>query len=122
MIKRRLHPRGRITKNIVTPGRVNKRARELALIAGRRPIRRTASDLRQAKQELVGDERANAAVDDPGITSSGFGAPPVSHGRRVPKRLPTDDETEARTVEEGVNEAEHDEMLQASKHPTANEE
>ncbi len=122
MAKRKLHPHGRITKNTVTPGQVNKRARELSLIGGHEPNRRTTSDLREAKRELRGDEKADAPADKPGITGSGMGAPPTSWGHQTPKHLPKDDQDEERTVQEGADEAEHSEMLEAAKHPTRNEE
>jgi hypothetical protein len=105
----------------VTPDMVEERARELALIAGREPNRVTASDRIQAKKELLGDDSGDAAADDTGMASSGMGAPPTSTGRRVEPQLPTDDETEIQTVQEGVNEAEHDEMVQAAKTRTKNE-
>ena len=122
MAKRKLHPHGKITQNTVTPDEVNERARELSLISGREPNRRTTSDLREAKEELRGDDAADAPSDDPGIQPSGMGAPPVSHGRKIEPQLPHDDEVEARTVEEGIDEDEHSEMLEASKHPTKNGE
>ncbi|HEU6447900.1 MAG TPA: hypothetical protein VFV23_05640 [Verrucomicrobiae bacterium] len=106
----------------MTPDEVNERARELSLIGGHEPNRRTTSDLREAKEELRGDNAADAPADDEGITASGMGAPPVSHGKKIEPQLPHDDEVEARTVEEGIDEAEHSEMLEASKHPTKNEE
>lgn len=122
MTKRRLHPRGKITQNTVTPGEVVERARELALIAGREPNRRTTSDLRRARRELLGDEDADAATDEPNITGSGMGAPPTSRGHKSGNQLPTDDRNEEQMVEEGLDEAGHSEMLEASKHPTKNEE
>ena len=121
MAKTKLHPHGRITRNTVTPEDVDERARELALIAGRRPSRRTTSDLREAKEELRGDDAAEQPADDQGITPSGMGAPPTSRGRKTEPRLPDDDRDEERTVEEGVEEAEHDEMLQAAKTKTRSE-
>lgn len=112
---------GTITKPIVTPDTVENRARELALIAGREPNRVTASDRIQAKKELLGDDSADVAVDDTGITPSGMGAPPTSTGKHVKPQLPTDDQTEIQTVQEGLDEAEHDEMLQAAKTRTKSE-
>ena len=114
------HPRGRITQNPVTEDEVNRRARELALIAGRKPNHPTLSDFRQARGELLGDDRADAAADDPEITSSGMGAPPTSRGHQMENHLPTDDEDETRTVQEGVDEAEHSRMLEAAKWRTRN--
>ena len=121
MVKRKLHPHGRITQNTVTPDMVNERARELALIAGRAPNRRTTSDLREAKRELLGDDDADSPVDEPNIVSSGMGAPPTSRGRQTERHLPTDDEDEERTVQEGVDEAEHSDMLEAAKTRTRSE-
>ena len=122
MDKRRLHPRGRITRNTVTPEDVDERARELSLISGHEPNRRTASDRRQAKRELRGDPGSEEPADEPNIPGSGMGAPPTSQGRKIEPQLPHDDEVEAETVAEGMEEAEHSEMLEASKHPTRNEE
>lgn len=116
-----MHFHGMITKSLVTPDMVENRARELALIAGREPNRVTASDRIQAKKELLGDDSGDAAVDDTGITPSGMGAPPTSTGKRVKPQLPVDDEIEIQTVQEGVDEAEHDEMLQSAKSRTKNE-
>jgi len=121
MAKNKLHAHGRITKNTVTPEDVNERARELALIAGREPNRRTTSDLREAKEELRGDDAAESPADDQGIIASGMGAPPTSRGHKVEAHLPDDDMDEQRTVEEGVEEAAHDEMLQAAKTRTRSE-
>jgi hypothetical protein len=119
--KTSIHAHGTISRSLVTPDMVENRARELALIAGREPNRVTASDRIQAKKELLGDDSADAAVDDTGITPSGMGAPPTSTGSRTERHLPTDDETEIQTVQEGVDEAEHDEMVQAAKTRTKSE-
>ncbi|HTV42665.1 MAG TPA: hypothetical protein VMF08_19025 [Candidatus Sulfotelmatobacter sp.] len=108
-------------RSLVTPDMVEDRARELALIAGREPNRVTASDRIQAKKELLGDDSGDAATDDTGIVPSGMGAPPTSTGKHTKPQLPTDDETEIETVQEGLDEAEHDEMVQAAKHRTKNE-
>jgi hypothetical protein len=117
----RIHAHGTIMRSLVTPEMVENRARELALIAGREPNRVTASDRIQAKKELLGDDSADAAVDDTGIAPSGMGAPPTSTGKRREPQLPTDDETEIETVQEGLDEAEHDQMVQAAKTRTKNE-
>ncbi|HEY1790438.1 MAG TPA: hypothetical protein VGJ73_19985 [Verrucomicrobiae bacterium] len=102
-------------RTLVTSEMVEHRARELALIDGREANRVTASDRIQAKKELLGDDSADAAMDDTGIAASGMGAPPTSTGRRIEPQLPTDDETAIQTVQEGLDEAEHDEMVQAVK-------
>jgi len=115
------HGHGTIIQAIVTPEMVEKRARELALIAGRGQNGVTDSDRIQAKKELLGDDSGDAAVDETGIEPSGMGAPPTSRGQRVEPQLPTDDETEIQTVQEGVDEAEHDIMLLAAKTRPKNE-
>lgn len=108
-------------RSLVTSDMVENRARELALIAGREPSRVSASDRIQAKKELLGDDSADSAVDDTGIVAGGMGAPPTSTGKRIKPQLPTDDETEVQMVQEGLDEAEHDERLQAAKIRTKNE-
>ena len=117
----KLRPHGTIKKSPVTPEMVENRARELALIAGREPNRVTASDRIQAKKELLGDDSADTPVDDTGIVPSGMGAPPVSTGKKTMPHLPGDDETEIQTVQEGLDEAEHDAMLKAAKTRTKSE-
>lgn len=112
---------GTIIQPVVTPEMVEKRARELALIAGRGQNGVTDSDRIQAKKELLGDDSGDSAVDDTGIMPSGMGAPPTSRGQRIEPQLPTDDETEIQTVQEGVDEAEHDIMLQAARATKKNE-
>jgi hypothetical protein len=113
--KTAIHGHGTIMRTLVTSEMVEHRARELALIDGREANRVTASDRIQAKKELLGDDSADAAMDDTGIAASGMGAPPTSTGRRIEPQLPTDDETAIQTVQEGLDEAEHDEMVQAVK-------
>lgn len=113
--------RGKITTSPATENDMEQRAREDALISGREPNRVSASDRIQAKKELLGDESEDKPVDENEIIGSGMGAPPVSHGKKIEPQLPHDDEVEAQTVEEGVDEAEHDQMLEAAKHPTRSE-
>lgn len=117
-----IHPRGRITQSVVTPDDIEQRAREEALISGREPNRVTASDRIQAKKELLGDDSVDRSADENEITGRGMGAPPVSRGKKVEAQLPDDDSDEERTVQEGIDEAGHSEMLEAAKHPTKNEE
>jgi hypothetical protein len=112
---------GKITSGLVTTEMVETRARELALIAGRAPNLVSASDRIQAKKELLGDDSADAAVDDTGITPGGMGYPPVSTGTHTKNHLPTDDQMEMDLVQEGLDQAEHEEMLQAAKTRTKNE-
>jgi hypothetical protein len=110
-----VHSRGRITQSSVTADMIQQRARELALIAGRAPKQATTSDLFQAKRELFGDEAMDDAADESNIVASGMGAPPTSTGHQVERHLPTDDEDSIQLVQEGVDEAEHEQMVQAAK-------
>jgi hypothetical protein len=105
----------------VTEDMIEQRARELALIAGREPNRVIGSDRIQAKKELLGDDSADDAMDEENIMPLGMGSPPTSTGKHTKNHLPTDDEVEIQTVQEGVDEAAHDEMIEASKTRTRSE-
>ncbi|MGH7951733.1 MAG: hypothetical protein ACREFE_07410 [Limisphaerales bacterium] len=121
MTEQKIRAHGKIMKTLATPQMVEERARELAVIAGRGRHHVMDSDRAQAQRELLGDESADNPADEPNIVGSGMGAPPASRGRRIKRHLPTDDEDEIRTVQEGVNEAEHNEMLEAGKTETKSE-
>lgn len=117
-----VRPHGKIKpRSLVTEDMVEERAREIALISGRAPNHVLGSDRIQAKKELLGDLSRNDAADESDITPQGMGSPPTSHGRKVPAKLPDDDNITTQTVQEGIDEAEHDEMLQASKARTRSE-
>ena len=107
---------GKITKTKITSGMVEERARQLALIAGRTSKQVTGSDRRQAKRELLGAVHRKTSVrPEEGLSGSQWGAPPTSSGHRVkPARL-RDDQFTKELVEEGVEEAEHDQMVAARK-------
>jgi hypothetical protein len=111
----RVHGHGTITSSPVTMGMIEKRARELAVISGRDSHHVIESDREQAKKELLGSDSADAPADDSGIVASGMGAPPTSRGKMAKKFLPTDDEVESQTVQEGVDEAEHTTMVAANR-------
>jgi hypothetical protein len=49
--------------------------------------------------------KSNDPADEPGISSSGMGAPPVSRGKKIPALLPHDDLTTERSVERGADDA-----------------
>ena len=119
--------KGVLTKNstgigTVTQEMVLKRARELALINGRSPDHVSKLDFEQAKRELTGGSDISpkeAAVE--AVPESGRWDPvPGSTGHKAPENSDEDEDSEGRSesaqlVEEGVNEAEHDQMLQAAK-------
>ncbi|HEY4417040.1 MAG TPA: hypothetical protein VGO57_15225 [Verrucomicrobiae bacterium] len=109
---------GKINQPLPTPETVEHRARELALINGRDQQHISESDRIQARRELAGDAVANEPVDDTGITPSGMGTPPTSHGHQVKNHLPNDDDDEVCMVQQGLDEAEHDQMVESAKTST----
>jgi hypothetical protein len=106
----------------VSPEMVEARARELAAIAGRVPPEPSEADYQQAKRELTGEpemdvqETALESIPE----SEGWDPVPGSTGRHAPESLGEDEDSEGRSesaqlFEEGINEAEHDQMLQAAR-------
>ena len=106
----------------VTREMVHARTRELALIAGRVPPGATQADYEQAKRELTGqtdmdrqDEMLDALPE-----SKRWDPVPGSEGQQAAESASEDEDSEGRSesaqlVDEGVNEAERDQMLQAAK-------
>lgn len=120
-------PQDLITENsagigIVTREMIRIRAAELAFIDGRSRNDLSKSDLEQAKRELMGKtELAPKEVILESATESERWDPlPGSTGHKA-QEIPGDDEDdEGRSnsehlVEQGVNEAAHDQMLQAAR-------
>ncbi len=106
----------------VTRKMVRERAVELALINGRSKQDVTVSDWEQAKRELTGelDTDPNETVLESAPQSERWDPLPGSTGDIVPVPSVDDEDDEGRSfserlVEEGVKEAEHDQMLQAAK-------
>ncbi len=102
----------------VTEAMVRHRAAEIAVINGRSPEQVLSSDLAEARRELTGEERlvpstpvAEALPEEdrwPGV--------PESEGKRAETVPAPDEQTFAEElVEEGVEEAEHDQALQAER-------
>ncbi len=101
-----------------TPELVEKRAREIALIDERNPDEFTDADWDQAQRELMGvaattapeetDENATL-VDDWEVVAS-------DKGHRAPRAGEDEDETVGeQLVSSGLEEATHDQMLEARK-------
>src|SRR5450759_1840803 len=119
--------KGILTENAVgigtvTPEMVEARARELAAIAGRVPPEPSEVDFEQAKRKLTGgaemDLRQAALESIP--ESERWDPVPGSTGSHTPDSLGEDEDSEGRSesaqlVEEGIKEAEHDQMLQAAR-------
>ena len=106
----------------VTDKMVRARAVELAEIDGRTAQEISTSDLEQAKRELTGraDLDPNEALLESAPESERWDPLPGSTGHVVPVTAIDDEDDEGRSVserlvEEGVLEAEHDQMVQAAK-------
>ena len=138
MSESHLNP-GLISKNFAGLGQVSRkqlhqRAVELAIINGRTAHDITVSDRAQARRELSGaagpDPRT--AILEAAPEAERWDPVPGSAGRQAPESPDPEENDEgenesAQLVEDGVREAEHDQMLQAAraagagdrpKHPT----
>jgi hypothetical protein len=102
-----------------SPEEVEKRAREIALIDERDPNEFTDADWNQARRELLGElippppEESEAAIK----MEEEWEVTPDDHGRRVPRPgIEEDEETVGgQLVTDGVEEATHDQMLEARR-------
>ena len=106
----------------VTPAMVETRARELALIDGRDSSKPTEADYQQAKRELTGEEQTDPQQENLESLpeSEGWDPLPGSTGRQAAESLGEDEDAEGRSesaqmFEEGISEAEHDQMLRAAE-------
>jgi len=105
------HGVGTVTREMVL-----KRARELALINGREQV--LESDFAQAKRELTKEEHLTPDQDRIEKLSEDQRWEPVpeSMGREAPTVSAPDEQTFAeKLVEEGVEDAEHDQMTKAAR-------
>ena len=106
----------------VTPAMVEARARELAVINGRDSSKPTKADYQQAKRELTGGEEIDPQEENLESVpeSEGWDPVPGSTGHQAAESLGEDEDAEGRSesaqmYEEGINEAEHDQMLRAAE-------
>lgn len=102
----------------VTWGMVRRRAREIAVINGRPSGEVLDSDFDQARRELTSleDESVKDQILESAPESERWDPVPGSFGRQVPRHTLDDEEPEAeRLVQEGMEDAEHDQMLQGSR-------
>jgi len=106
----------------VTPAMVEARARELAVINGRDSSKPTKADYQQAKRELTGEEEIDPQEENVEAVpeSEGWDPVPGSSGRQAAESLGEDEDAEGRSesaqmFEEGINEAEHDQMRRAAE-------
>ena len=105
----------------VTPAMVEARARELALVNGHGSSGPTEADYQQAKRELTGEEEIDPQEENVESLpeSEDWDPVPGSTGRQAAESLGEDEDAEGRSeaaqmFEEGVNEAEHDQMRRAA--------
>ena len=107
---------------MVTPKMVCQRAAELAVIDGRSEQDVSKSECEEARRELTGDpdtDPREAALES-APESERWDPVPGSTGHRVSVPPGDDEDDEGRSdnerlVEEGIAEAEHDHMVQASR-------
>ncbi|MGA7276280.1 MAG: hypothetical protein WBX14_15645 [Candidatus Udaeobacter sp.] len=105
----------------VTPAMIEARARELALINGH-GSKPTKADYQQAKRELTGQEQMDPQEQNLESLpeSEAWDPVPGSTGRQAADSLGEDEDAEGRSeaaqmYEEGINEAEHDQMRRAAE-------
>ena len=106
----------------VTPAMVEARARELALINGHGSSGPTEADYQQAKRELTGEEEIDPQEENVESLpeSEDWDPVPGSTGRQAAESLGKDEDAEGRSeaaqmYEEGINEAEHDQMRRTAE-------
>jgi hypothetical protein len=119
--------KGSIAENFIGIGTVTremvfKRAQELALINGHSSKHVSESELEQAQRELTGgsDMDPKEATSESVPESERWDPLLGSTGHKAAESSDEDEDDEGRgeeerLVDEGVNEAEHDQMLQAAK-------
>lgn len=109
-----LHENGR---GEMTEGEIAERALELAVIEGRASA--TREDFDRARAELRGRTLPPTSDDDSSSMDSlsrDPSDPPANHGHQIPNREGADEEVAVeRLVAEGVEEAQHDQMLAARR-------
>ena len=101
-----------------TPELVEKRAREIALIDERDPDEFTDADWAQAQRELMGVATTNAPeeTNENAELVEEWEVTPSDTGHRAPRAGVNDDETLGeQLVSGGLEEAAHDQMLEARK-------
>lgn len=96
---------------------VRKRAREIAITNGRAPGEVLDSDFDQARRELttLEDEPRSEEILESLPESERWDPVPGSFGHAAPKTQLDDEQNETeRLVEEGMEDAEHDQMVKGS--------
>jgi hypothetical protein len=101
---------------VPSPDAVEKRAREIAMIAERDPDDFTDADWDQARRELLGNLDTNAPeeTEENAEVVEEWNVVASSMGHRAP-RVEDEENVGEHLVADGVEEAVHDQMLQARK-------
>jgi len=102
----------------VTEKMVRDRAGEIAIISGRSKREILESDLEQARRELTGEERVNPAPTPAESIpeEDRWQEVPSSEGRKVdPMPAPDEQNFAEKLVEEGVEDAELDQSVEATR-------
>ena len=103
---------------VPSPEMVEKRAREIAMIDERNPNEFTEADWHQAKNELIGVEGSHAPEVDDEIDDelSERDDVPGASGHRAPRSgFEEDENVGEELVSGGIEEAAHDQMLEARR-------
>jgi hypothetical protein len=103
---------------VPTRAMVEQRAREIARLAERDPDKFTDADWEQARRELTGLQPTGDSQDPSEIAASlsAGGSIPGQSGSRAPRVLPKDEALlDERLACRGVQEAAHDQMVEAAK-------
>jgi hypothetical protein len=103
---------------VPSPEAVEKRAREIAMIDERDPNEFTDADWNQARKELMGVERTSAPeeTEQNAKVTEEWNVVPSSTGHRAPRPGVEEDETLGeQLVTDGLEEAAHDQMLEARR-------
>lgn len=100
----------------VTKAMVRKRAQELAVIKGRSRHQVLDSDLEEARLELTREGGPEPTPAEQLPEESRWEDVPESTGKQTPTMPAPDEQTFAeKLVEEGVEEAEHEQMIEATR-------
>ncbi len=103
---------------VPSPEMVEKRAREIAMIDERNPDEFTEADWHQAKNELIGVEGSHAPEVDDEVDDelSERDDVPGASGHRAPRSgFEEDENVGEELVSGGIEEAAHDQMLEARR-------
>ncbi|HVU25799.1 MAG TPA: hypothetical protein VHE13_16835 [Opitutus sp.] len=110
----------------ITAREIERRARELAAIRGQTAAEPDAKDFAQARRELSGGDLPPAPNEDPEARAAitrDPSEPPGFYGHKVEETGTRDEQADAeRLAEEGVEEAQHDQMLAARRKARRDEE